>query len=834
MGCQGAKSSCFLLVPKLRHHIAFGHIQENICACVGLRGDLGMDGVRTGSRDRGRDGKGRLGWCKYALLPWRWIMKTRWYLDSIRQTLFPRRGGHSFSRTAQPPRWRMQVEELESRLVPSAFVGIYDGVLRIDSNGSDNDIAIDHFQYYPFLGPATRVEANGSATVWAEGSFNKILINTLLSGGDRINLRANAKPVEMYLGNGNAAYVGELYNNLDRIQGFVTVMGYGFGDRLSVSDFNNPRSETWQLGSGDMNQGFVSRAGAATIVFGGMKGGLFVYGTGAPSAYDVAQTHGFMTTLLPGSNGDTVNVRRTTGELDVNSLGNGAVINVSDGGSVQNIRGPVVVSTLYAGAYATVNVDDQYDRDRRYPEIDTYTPDGDSAYIRVYLAPAPISSRCASTRDMIVRTGVGPVLCQVLTTSPMGPGGAGVLTLEGHSDQTSVYVGAPGGTVQGIRGTLRITNPRVFTGLLVYDNGDTAHQTVSLDSVIIGDGLYGQITGLAPAAIQYRYNQTSYLKVFTGPGGASLNVAGCGDDTYLNSDGSNNSILLGGARGLQGLQGQVTIANYTGRVNVDINDVTDTDNRTVAVTTYTPDVENVEIFGLTPRPVTINSLCIGRLDIEGGSGGDTFEVQNTSSTYSFPTTIYTNFGNNTVNVHATSKSPLAVYLSGNDRVNIGDAANGLALVGTPVTVVGNAPGAGDTINVIDQANPNAETYIVADTYLSTSTPQIVTFQDFDTLVLFPGFNANTTVIDAHDPGLYTLVISYDAPAAAPHRAGGAGVRRSDQLMAEHANSVLADFFAGTAREGEMTRASAASEAMLVELLTRAAYRQGESVLNDQL
>ncbi|HLJ93201.1 MAG TPA: hypothetical protein VKU02_08430 [Gemmataceae bacterium] len=66
-------------------------------------------------------------------------------------------------------------------------------------------------------------------------------------------------------------------------------------------------------------------------------------------------------------------------------------------------------------------------------------------------------------------------------------------------------------------------------------------------------------------------------------------------------------------------------------------------------------------------------------------------------------------------MHATSNSPVAVYLSGNDTVNIGDMDNGLAPIRTPVTVVGNAPGAGDTTNVIDQANANPETYIITDT-----------------------------------------------------------------------------------------------------------------------
>jgi len=84
--------------------------------------------------------------------------------------------------------------------------------------------------------------------------------------------------------------------------------------------------------------------------------------------------------------------------------------------------------------------------------------------------------------------------------------------------------------------------------------------------------------------------------------------------------------------------------------------------------------------------------------------------------------------------------------------NIGDSVNGLAAILTPVTVVGNALGAGDTINVMDQANPNPETYVATNIGLINSTRQIVNFQDFDTLVLYPSLDPATTIFDAHRRG----------------------------------------------------------------------------------
>jgi hypothetical protein len=165
-----------LLVPKLRHHIAFGHFQENICACVGLRGDLGMDGVRTGSRDRCRDDKGRLGWYKVALLPWRWIMKTRWFLDSIRQTLFPRRGEHSFSRRP----FTLSLESLEDRLVPTiVFQPQFGPETVLATSGperfSNNPVHLIFWgsQWHGDTSPAART---------IKDAANRVLTSTYLSG----------------------------------------------------------------------------------------------------------------------------------------------------------------------------------------------------------------------------------------------------------------------------------------------------------------------------------------------------------------------------------------------------------------------------------------------------------------------------------------------------------------------------------------------------------------------------------------------------------------------------------------------------------------------------
>jgi hypothetical protein len=409
----------------------------------------------------------------------------------------------------------------------------------------------------------------------------------------------------------------------------------------------------------------------------------------------------------------------------------GSVVNVGDGSNINNIRGPVYVSP--GGSRPTpVNINDQYDTNQEFPIVDA-PPDqyNNVYYTRVTgMAPAPIYCYAATCQNLTIRASAGTTSIGVFSTLPLGLNGEGFLTVQGNA-QSYVSVGS-GTSVQSIRGNLRITNGHVLNGIYVNDSADSTPRTVAMQSVIVGNALFGEIDGLAPAVIQYQYNETNFLSLDSGAGD-HIAVGGIGTTTYLNPDGANTSIFLGGEQGVQGIQSSLTISSnaISGNTSVDIGDVPDTQSRTVTLNTYVDGIEYVEVDGLTPQPITIQADNLTDLAIEGGSGGDTFEVQNTCTYHSFPTTVYTNFGNNTVNVHATSASPLSVYLSGNDVVTIGDETNGLANIGTPVTVVGSGDPynqGGDEIDILDQANPNPETYVVTNITLVTTTRQIDNYQ----------------------------------------------------------------------------------------------------------
>src|SRR5205823_11428274 len=143
-------------------------------------------------------------------------------------------------------------------------------------------------------------------------------------------------------------------------------------------------------------------------------------------------------------------------------------------------------------------------------------------------------------------------------------------------DQTYVTVSDSNGTVQSIRGTLRITNARGRTSLYVVDISDTVHRHVNMNQVIIGDSLYGEIIGLGPAAIQYKYGDALFVGVTTGTGGADVYVTSTDAATSLQGNGANTYIYLDVSQ--QHFQGPLSISsNISGSIAVDISDVGDPD-----------------------------------------------------------------------------------------------------------------------------------------------------------------------------------------------------------------------------------------------------------------
>jgi hypothetical protein len=188
----------------------------------------------------------------------------------------------------------------------------------------------------------------------------------------------------------------------------------------------------------------------------------------------------------------TVTLEQTPSGVPVNVHGTDtATLNVGNNGSVQGILGPV--TSTNPPDYTTINVDDSADPT---PHTVTVGNGATSEFGVIHgLAPADINFKYADTAQVTISTGTGGNTVNVLAT--------GVTTnLIGHGSDT-VNIGN-NGSVQGIWGTLNITNPPSYTTINVDDSADPFAQNATLSQATInGDPHWEDLSGLAPAAINY-------------------------------------------------------------------------------------------------------------------------------------------------------------------------------------------------------------------------------------------------------------------------------------------------------------------------------------------
>jgi hypothetical protein len=234
------------------------------------------------------------------------------------------------------------------------------------------------------------------------------------------------------------------------------------------------------------------------------------------------------------------------------------------------------------------------------------------------------------------------------------------------------------GTVQGIFAPLTIQNPPNFDTINLDDSADTVARTVTLSTFVSGGANWGSITGLAPAAIRYKYADTDGVNLTTGQGNDTVNVRATGAMTTLTSSGGNDTVNVGNAGSVQGILGFLSIQNPGDFATVHVDDSADTAARTVTLSTF---VANGlfwnAITGLAPAQIQYNGQFDTHASVATGSGNDTVNV----------------LGNNAVTALSTS--------GGNDTINVGNAGSVQGL--NDNLFISNLHGR-DTINVNDSAN----------------------------------------------------------------------------------------------------------------------------------
>jgi hypothetical protein len=473
------------------------------------------------------------------------------------------------------------------------------------------------------------------------------------NGNDTVNVEATEGPLTVNLGSGTDwVNVSPAANNLDNIQGNVTVHGGTGFDTLQVFDDHHPTGRTYTVTAST-----ITRGGAAVITFGSLAiNSVVLSGGGGANVFNVLDTEpGFATTVDANSATDMVNVRGTTGVLTVNVFGGFAgspQVNVGDAGSLQNIRGAVMVATDRFST-ARLAVDDSADATGRTVALgingstSTGTITGLTAsgavitFPQFTLAALTVSGGGGANTYMVNNTGTG-----FPTTLNTGSGNetvnveatTGSLTVNGGAGGSTFNLSPTAHNLANLAGLVHINGQGGSNTLNAYDQATTFSQDFA------SDDLYQDHLD--------RYDPT-VRTVFTYAGMQSINVStGRGDNgaesfgvistpagvpvTITNAGTSPFYVQCIVGYPLAAIQGPLTIHGRPGGTDfLEVSDATDPNPQTFMVTASAVsragaapivfDNQTGLVLGTSeqaPATVTVQSTAAGAFTQIGLSAGD--------------------------------------------------------------------------------------------------------------------------------------------------------------------------------------------------------------------
>ena len=287
--------------------------------------------------------------------------------------------------------------------------------------------------------------------------------------------------------------------------------------------------------------------------------------------------------------------------------------------------------------------------------------------------------------------------------------------------------------MQDLNGPVSIASFSGSVALVVDDSTDPAAQTgVSISGT--------QITGLAPTPINYAAATLSSLVIYGGAHGNTFTVSNTGsgytttlnsgtaaDTVYvqattgaLNIHGQNgadtvmlgNTGTLGASPGnVQALSGAVTVDNASGSTALTVDDSSDATGRNVTLT-------NSQISGLAPA--NVNYANLSSLDIEGGSGADTFNVNSTANT---STTVNAGAGADQFFIAGGS-------LAGANQFN-GQADDDVFNVNGPLSAPASIDGGGQTTADVLNYDAGGQSVVLTANSITAGAGQTLTFSNIE-------------------------------------------------------------------------------------------------------
>ncbi|HEY1685258.1 MAG TPA: hypothetical protein VGG19_10880 [Tepidisphaeraceae bacterium] len=287
------------------------------------------------------------------------------------------------------------------------------------------------------------------------------------------------------------------------------------------------------------------------------------------------------------------------------------------------------------------------------------------------------------------------------------------------TDTVNIGAVSGGGDMANIQGPVSVTDAIGTYDLSFLDEGDATGQTWTLNNDDNANTASLAVTGAS--TVSYRPGDLNSVSFYGGSGGNDFEVnnvtgnapttiySGAGNDgVYVYAIEDNASLTVNGQDGYDeiylgndgsmdgfGSNSTVDIPNYSAYTGLTLDDSADTTAETVDLTNQGA---NGQITGLGGATVTYSNDVLDGLTLNGGSGGNTFNIDGTlSNPFVYPTTTEIDKGSgsgNTVNISGISTTSI-LDLTGtgtDDTVNleagatlagqlqINEAANSTALV----------------------------------------------------------------------------------------------------------------------------------------------------------
>jgi hypothetical protein len=689
------------------------------------------------------------------------------------------------------------LEALERRLNLSATVTLSSAaaVSWLGSSADTNDVTESYdsaTSTYTISDPGVTIDitdnsggaltstGNGTSTVTISSGTSSVSSLTFNSTGqgNTYNLEGSAAPITV---ENTSGVTGPDFVNLasstDTLPFSSTVdVGYTSSTTadLTINDSGSTASSSMNVSSTEitgLTGGAISYTGLNQLTISEESGGNH-------SPILASTPANITTNFITGS--------ASTENITVESTGSGGTLNLenpggNDGftlgtiaGSGQSLLGTINVSTISSGS-TELQVYDYADTTARtvnlsatqltgltpatidYSNLSTLAIEGGSGGNTFNVTGTPANAET----DIYSGTGANTT-----TVDATGVGSTAYIYGQGSAD--TVTLGNSGNT-QNLNGSIGIGNVGGTTNLTVNDSADTTARTAILTNT--------QLSGLTPAPVTY-YN-LSALTIDGGSGGNTLTVTGtpAGITTTINSGTGNNTttvdatgnissqcaldihgqggadtVTLGNAGNAQNLLGSISISNSGGLTNLTVNDSADTTGRTA-------NLSSTLLTGLTPFSSVDNGYIfyanLSALTIDGGSGGNTFNVAGTPS--SITTLLDTGSGNDKTNVTATGGGGELVIngQNGADSVTLGNALGSTANLLQPV-IVSNTSGS-TNLTVNDSGDTNARAATLTLKQLTGLSLDAINYANLSALTIDGGSGGNTfTVMDTPANVITTL------------------------------------------------------------------------------